>query len=226
MLACRQDAGGHASADHGRRGPRLPATGARRSRGGLHAWRRRPRAGDPGAAAARRAPDRTGRRPAGTAAHGSTPARGRLRPGDCSSPARRTLPVLPQALAAEGVAAADVILADLGVSSMQIDNPDRGFSYKEPGPLDMRMNPSRGEPAWQLLTRLSETQLASLLTTTPTSRTRRELPGCWRGSRRRRPTSSSAWCARGSAAALPELAKSDIKMSVRRTLPGASRRGE
>src|SRR5688572_5277496 len=71
---------------------------------------------------------------------------------------------LAQALAAAGVAAADVILADLGVSSMQIDNPDRGFSYKEPGPLDMRMNPSRGEPAWQLLTRLSEPQLASLLT--------------------------------------------------------------
>ena len=41
---------------------------------------------------------------------------------------------LPQVLAAEGLAAADLILADLGVSSMQIDNPDRGFSYKEPGP--------------------------------------------------------------------------------------------
>jgi 16S rRNA (cytosine1402-N4)-methyltransferase len=41
---------------------------------------------------------------------------------------------LPHVLAAEGVAAADLILADLGVSSMQIDNPDRGFSYKSRSP--------------------------------------------------------------------------------------------
>ncbi len=36
------------------------------------------------------------------------------------------------------------ILADLGISSMQIDNPDRGFSYKSEGPLDLRLNPKRG----------------------------------------------------------------------------------
>ena len=70
---------------------------------------------------------------------------------------------LPQVLAAEGLAAADLILVDLGVSSMQLDDPDRGFSYKEPGPLDMRMNPSRGESASQLLARLSEETLAALL---------------------------------------------------------------
>jgi len=74
-----------------------------------------------------------------------------------------TFAALPQVLATEGVAAADVILADLGVSSMQLDNPDRGFNYKEPGPLDMRMNPSRGEPASRLLARISEEKLATLL---------------------------------------------------------------
>jgi 16S rRNA (cytosine1402-N4)-methyltransferase len=67
-------------------------------------------------------------------------------------------------LAAEGLAAADVIVADLGVSSMQLDNPDRGFSYKEPGPLDLRMNPTRGEPASHLIARRSEEALAGLLT--------------------------------------------------------------
>ena len=70
---------------------------------------------------------------------------------------------LPKVLAAERVTGADMILADLGVSSMQLDNPDRGFSYKARGPLDMRMNPSRGEPASALIARLSEAQLAQVL---------------------------------------------------------------
>ena len=47
---------------------------------------------------------------------------------------------------------------------MQIDDPGRGFSYKASGPLDMRMDPSRGEPASQLIARLSEPELAALLT--------------------------------------------------------------
>ena len=70
---------------------------------------------------------------------------------------------LSQALAAHGLARADVVVVDLGVSSMQLDNPDRGFSYREPGTLDMRMNPSRGKPAWRLLERVNEADLACLL---------------------------------------------------------------
>jgi len=58
----------------------------------------------------------------------------------------------------------DVILADLGVSSMQIDNPARGFTYKADGPLDLRLNPNRGRPASALLQALSEQALADLLT--------------------------------------------------------------
>ena len=60
-------------------------------------------------------------------------------------------------------APANVILADLGLSSMQIDNPARGFSFKHEGPLDLRMNPERGQPAHVLLTRLTEPELATLL---------------------------------------------------------------
>lgn len=70
---------------------------------------------------------------------------------------------LSQVLEQEGLAGADLILADLGVSSMQLDNPARGFSYKESGPLDMRMNPARGEPASLLLAHVSEDKLTRLL---------------------------------------------------------------
>ena len=70
---------------------------------------------------------------------------------------------LPKVLAGEQLAGADVILADLGVSSMQIDDPARGFSVKFAGPLDMRMNPQRGQPASALLERSLAGKLAALL---------------------------------------------------------------
>ena len=61
---------------------------------------------------------------------------------------------LPQVLAAQNLSGADLILADLGVSSMQIDDPTRGFSVKHDGPLDMRMNPQRSQPASALLQKI------------------------------------------------------------------------
>jgi 16S rRNA (cytosine1402-N4)-methyltransferase len=57
----------------------------------------------------------------------------------------------------------DCILADLGVSSMQLDNPARGFSYKTDGPLDLRLNPMRGKPASALLQSITAQGLAELL---------------------------------------------------------------
>ncbi|NLD99927.1 MAG: 16S rRNA (cytosine(1402)-N(4))-methyltransferase RsmH [Fibrobacter sp.] len=58
----------------------------------------------------------------------------------------------------------DFIIADLGVSSMQIDTPSRGFSYKLHGPLDLRLNPNRGIPASELLYSTDEQTLAQILT--------------------------------------------------------------
>ena len=56
----------------------------------------------------------------------------------------------------------DFVLADLGVSSMQIDNPERGFSYKKEGPLDLRLNPQKGIPASIKLQELNKNQLEQL----------------------------------------------------------------
>ena len=57
----------------------------------------------------------------------------------------------------------DFVLADLGVSSMQIDNPARGFSFKADGPLDLRLDPSRGATASDLLLAVTRAQLRELL---------------------------------------------------------------
>lgn len=70
---------------------------------------------------------------------------------------------LAQVLAAEGVSGADVVLADLGVSSMQLDDPARGFTFKAEAPLDMRMNPTRGLSADALIARASAAELRDLL---------------------------------------------------------------
>lgn len=71
---------------------------------------------------------------------------------------------LSQILAAENWPGADLILADLGVSSMQLDDPTRGFSMKLEGPLDMRMNPSKGRPASAYLSTISAEILQGVLT--------------------------------------------------------------
>ncbi|MCU0434328.1 MAG: 16S rRNA (cytosine(1402)-N(4))-methyltransferase RsmH [Bacteroidia bacterium] len=55
------------------------------------------------------------------------------------------------------------VLADLGISSMQIDNPDRGFSFRVDGPLDLRLNPWRGKPASALLKTISREELEEIL---------------------------------------------------------------
>jgi 16S rRNA (cytosine1402-N4)-methyltransferase len=70
---------------------------------------------------------------------------------------------LPKFLAEEGIEGVDLILADLGVSSMQLDNPERGFSFKLDGPLDLRMNPQRGVTASAMLQAITEEKLCELL---------------------------------------------------------------
>jgi len=70
---------------------------------------------------------------------------------------------LPKVLASLNFSSVTAVLADLGVSSMQLDDPARGFSFKFEGPLDMRMNPQRGQSASALLQKISEEALARRL---------------------------------------------------------------
>ena len=69
---------------------------------------------------------------------------------------------LPAAMAERGLAA-DALLADLGFSSPQVDDPARGFSFRHEGPLDMRLDPTSGVSAAELLATASESEIAEIL---------------------------------------------------------------
>lgn len=111
----------------------------------------------------------------------------------------------------------DLVLVDLGVSMMQSADPARGFNYKQPGPLDMRMDVSRGEPASALIARLSESDLAALLTSNADEPHAALIAALLR----RQPVATTQALERlvrlGVSAAHPELSKAAVKMSVRRT---------
>jgi 16S rRNA (cytosine1402-N4)-methyltransferase len=66
-------------------------------------------------------------------------------------------------LSQAGMTPVDGLLLDLGISSFQVDTPQRGFSFAEDGPLDMRMDPSRGSTAAELIASLSEAELAGVI---------------------------------------------------------------
>lgn len=76
---------------------------------------------------------------------------------------RASFTELPEVLAQRGLAGVDLLLADLGVSSLQLDDAQRGFSFQHDGPLDMRMNPGLKVTAADLVNRLKERELGDLI---------------------------------------------------------------
>ena len=119
---------------------------------------------------------------------------------------------LAQVLAQLGLSGADIVLADLGVSSMQIDDPARGFSMKHEGPLDMRMNPQRGVPASTLLEKISATELAELLVD-HSDEPHAQLLGPMLAGRHFATSSALAEAVRR---ALPRVKPEDVELAVRR----------
>jgi 16S rRNA (cytosine1402-N4)-methyltransferase len=119
---------------------------------------------------------------------------------------------LPQTLASSNLTGADCILADLGVSSMQLDDPVRGFSVKLDGPLDMRMNPQRGFPASVLLEKTSPAALAKLLQENADEPRATELASALAG--RTFPTTKAF--AAGVRAAVSNLGRDEADLTLRR----------
>lgn len=77
-----------------------------------------------------------------------------------------------------GIKSVDGILADLGVSSFQIDTAERGMSFRHQGPLDMRMDTSRGETALELIQRLEQDELADVIYELGEERRSRRVARC------------------------------------------------
>ncbi len=115
---------------------------------------------------------------------------------------------LPEVLDELGIEGVDGVLLDLGISSDQLADPARGFSFASGGPLDLRFDSTRGEPAYRLVNRLSAEHLAELIHRYGEERYSRRIARAIVQRRREKPIKTSA-----------ELA--DL---VRRSVPGAASR--
>ena len=99
---------------------------------------------------------------------------------------------IPDVVAGQGLDAVDAVLFDLGVSSMQLDVTERGFAYREDAPLDMRMDPSAGRTAADVLNDYPEAELARVLREYGEERFARRIAAAVVRERAREPFTTSA----------------------------------
>lgn len=112
---------------------------------------------------------------------------------------------------------ADCVLADLGVSSMQLDDPGRGMTFKHDGPLDMRLDTSRGKPASERLATWDAVQLSELLTANADEPHAERLAAAIVAERRRGAIDTTSKLASVVRGALPRgMAADDVSSSLRR----------
>lgn len=106
-------------------------------------------------------------------------AKARLAPyGDRVTFVRTRFSKMASELEALGISEVDGVMADLGVSSPQLDEAERGMSFRKEGPLDMRMDPTEGETAADLLVRLTQDELADVIYTLGEERRSRRVARC------------------------------------------------
>ena len=114
---------------------------------------------------------------------------------------------LPRLLDQLGIPAIDGVLLDLGMSSLQVDRAERGFSFSRPGPLDMRMDPDGPQTAADLVHRSSPEALADLLTMLGEERYARRIARAIVNARHRQPITTTEELARIISAAVPPAAR-------------------
>lgn len=122
---------------------------------------------------------------------------------------------LPEVLRGIDVELVDGIVLDLGLSSTQLADEERGFSFDSLGPLDLRFNPQHGEPAWRLLNRLSRRDLASILYQFGEERFSRRIAEQIIARRRVRPIRTSAELATLVRASVPKINRATIDPATR-----------
>lgn len=123
---------------------------------------------------------------------------------------------LPRVLEGLGVSQVDGLLYDLGVSSLQLDDPGRGFSYMADGPLDMRMDPAGPVTAADLVNGLDEKELAEIIFRYGEERWARRIASFIAAERKRRPIESTG--------RLVEIIKMAVPAGARRTGPHPAKR--